>query len=106
MRIARVFFDTHMGKNFAGLRKILREAGMNPDTVTSPVVFINTQHTKFKLLSQGYLAYYDNGTRKFPLTALQYLPQAFGGTDLDLKRAMSVAMYKDLTKKLKLADTN
>lgn len=102
MRIVRVFFDVNMGQAFRGLSAIMRQAGMNPQTYAGHVIFINRRRSKFKLLTQGYLCYYDNGDKRIPLQALQYLPKAFGGAELDLGRAMSVAIRKSLEKELKL----
>lgn len=102
MRIVRIFFDVNMGYGFLGLAQIMRDAGMKPDAVTGHVVFINRARTKFKLFVQGYLVYYNNGNKRIPLQALQYLPQAFGGAKIDINEAMSAALLKSLKKELRI----
>ena len=90
MQIARVFFDVHMGKNFKGLISICHKSGMKPEAETkSYVVFVNHNHTKFKLMiGRDYLVYHDNGNRRFPLDAIKYLPNAFSGGQFQFSRAL------------------
>lgn len=101
--IARVFFDCDLRCAFDGLHSLMRKSGMKPELTTDFVIFFNRSRTKFKLISGSYLAYYSNGDRKIPLTAIQYLPAAFGGDEMNLERAMTKAMRKDIAKKLNVS---
>lgn len=74
---------------------------MDPQTVVNGhVIFLNRAHTKMKVLTGVYLTYYNNGHRKIPLTAIQYLPTVFGGREIDLKTAMTAATRKALEKQM------
>lgn len=98
MQIARVFFDVNMGRNFKGLLEIARKAGIKPaQERESFIVFINRAGTKFKvLMGNSYLVYHDNGNRRFPLEALQYLPSAFKGTSFDFTTAVAKSLAKKM----------
>lgn len=99
MRIARVFFDIHMGQAFNGLLSICRESGYRPEEFKeSFVVFINKNRTKFKLLvGNQYLVYHDNQNRAFPLEAIQYIPQAFKGKKFEFDNAIERAIREKVT---------
>ena len=99
MRIARVFFDTHMGKNFRGLKKVCAENGLkNEDIQNSYLVFINSKHTKFKvLLGNKYLVYHDNGNKPVPLDAIRFLPRAFEGEQFVFDKAVKALLQEKLS---------
>ena len=102
MRVTRVFLDTDMRMSFDGLRKLAEEnsAGLNCD---STIMFMNRARTMFKVLrANKYLVAYSNGQRKIPLEAITELPQAFGGTELE----MNEAIRKSIMKKLRLDVSN
>jgi hypothetical protein len=94
MRIARVYFDVHMGQAFAGLMSICHKSGFKPEEkADSYVVFINKKRTKFKLLvGNQYLIYHDNKDKQFPLEAIQHLPQAFTGKQFEFATAVDKAI--------------
>ena len=79
-----------MGKNFKGLLSIAHKAGVKPEAMKeSYLVFVNTKHTKFKMLvGNQYLVYHDNGTRRFPLEAIQHLPHAFAGDKFEFSKSV------------------
>jgi len=88
MQIARVFLDVHMGKNFTGLLDILRKEKVN-NQLNQYVVFINSKHTKFKVLvGDKYLVYHDNKDKRFPIDAIKYLPLAFEGKEFKFSKAV------------------
>jgi len=98
MKIARIYFDQDMRNGFDGFKSVLRKDRIEPSASTDMFIFINRAQTKFKILNNSYLVYFSNGNRKIPLTAFQYLPVSFGGTELDLKASMQKAIYKDFIK--------
>lgn len=100
MQIARVFFDVNMQKNFDGLLKVCHKEGFKPEAQKeSYVVFINKAKTRFKLLvNNTYLIYHDNGTRRFPLDAIQYLPQAFKGETFDFSKSIEKTLLDKMRK--------
>lgn len=102
MRITRVVFDSDMRQGFKGLRQLCREQKLAHTHENSRIVFINRAQTAFKLLAgDAYLVYYKTeGSRKIPLTALQYLPQYFGGSQLE----MDNAIRKHLMRKMKFKE--
>ncbi len=102
MNIARVFFDVDMRCNFDGLKSLLKKNDMEPEKIKGHVIFMNRANTKFKLLAGEYLVYYSNGNRRIPLSAIQYLPTSFDGRELNLDKAMSRAIFKDLSKRLRI----
>lgn len=99
MRIARVFLDTHMGKNFKGLMDICRKAGFYPSENNEDyTVFINSKHTKFKLLvGSKYLIYFDNKDKRFPIDAIKYMPMAFSGKEFDFSKAIEKQIRDNFT---------
>lgn len=100
MRIARVFFDVHMAKNFNGLLSICHKAGIKPEAEgESYIVFVNGAHTKFKLLvGNQYIVYHDNRTRRFPLDAIRYLPDAFNGKSFVFEKAIEKSLQEKLNR--------
>lgn len=97
MQIAQVFFDTHMGKNFAGLTEILKKAKVNPQN--SYIVFLNKRKTKFKLLfSDKYLVYHDNKDQPIDLNSIRHLPKAFEGERFVFSRAVEAAIHEKFNK--------
>jgi hypothetical protein len=96
MRITRVFLDVHMGLAFQGLSEIAKRA-KTPNDQDSTIIFINKKQTAFKMLrSKGYLVYYNNGNRKIPLEAIQYLPRYFGGTEAEMVGAIRLVLTRKL----------
>lgn len=100
MNIARVFFEVDMRCNFNGLLKICHKAGIKPsEKGQSFIVFINSSHSKFKLLiNNTYLVYHDNGKRKFPLDAIKFLPGCFSGNEFRFDRALEKSLLEKMDK--------
>lgn len=98
MRIARVFLDQDMRNGFHGLHLILAKAKINPRNLAPEnyYVFMNRANTKFKLITGAYLVYYNNGSRRIPLEAIQYLPKNFGGTEAQMNEAIRTTLKKRL----------
>lgn len=98
MRVARVFFDVHMGQNFRGLMSIAHKAGLKPEAdAESFLVFINHAGTKFKLLiGNKYLVYHDNGSRRIELKAIKHLPRALSGKTFEFSRAVEASVLESL----------
>lgn len=98
MRIARVFLDTDLRQGFQGLHLLLLKSKINPNNLdpNNYYVFMNRQNTKFKLISGKYLVYYNNGNRRIPLEAIQYLPKNFGGTETQMNEAIKKTLEKRL----------
>lgn len=98
MRITRVFIDVYMGYGFQGLSEIAKEAKTNigPE---SCVVFINRKTTAFKMMVDGiYLTYFKNGEKKIPIDAIRFLPEKFGGTQMEFDRAVKKSLETKLGK--------
>jgi hypothetical protein len=96
MRLTRVFLDISMAKGFEGLREVAKEAKakLGPD---STVLFMNRRGTSFKIvINDTYIVYYKNGNRKIPLDSLRYLPNTFGGTELELQGAIRKSLMTKL----------
>lgn len=94
MKLTRVFLETDMRMSFDGLRKLAAEnkAGLDAD---STIMFMNRKGTKFKVLrANKYLVYYSNGTQRIPLEALSELPEAFGGSALEMREAIRKSLAK------------
>lgn len=102
MKIARIFFDSDMRQGFQGMHGVLQKAKVDHRNLDPAdfYIFMNHARTKFKLLSGQYLVYFNNGNRRIPLEAIQYLPSNFGGSQLDLERAMTNALRTSLLKQL------
>lgn len=100
MRIARVFFDVHMGQNFKGLLSLCHKAQIRPEAMgESFIVFLNKKKTKFKLLvGHNYLVYHDNKNNQVPLDAIRYLPSAFSGNEFSFDKAIKESLVKKLNK--------
>lgn len=94
MRITRVILDSDMRCSFDGLRKIAEDcsAGLNND---STIMFMNRKTTMFKVLrGNKYLVTYSNGHKRIPLEAISELPEAFGGTALEMNEAIKKSLLK------------
>lgn len=98
MEIARVYFDVSMSMSFHGLQEIMRKSKVNPAVVPPGkfTVFINKAQTAFKVLvGTHHIIYHNNGTRRFPLEAIQNFPEFFDARKLDF----NAAVKKTVTKK-------
>ena len=98
MRINRVFFNVYMGYGFQGLTAIAKDAktDIGPGTV---VFYLNRAATAFKVLVNGqYLTYYRNGANKIPLEAISLLPEGFGGSKLEMDKAIRAVIEKNIAK--------
>lgn len=98
MRLARIFLEQDMRMGFQGLHDVLIKTkidpkNLNPDNL---YVFMNRKCTKFKLISGHYLVYFNNGNRRIPLEAIQYLPKNFGGTQTQMNEAIRKSLEKRL----------
>lgn len=102
MRIARIFFDSDLRCGFEGLTEHARKENSPLKNLNGYAIFINRARTAFKLIAREYLVYYRNGRRIIPLTALQFLPERFGAGELNIDKAMSRAILKDLKVKLNI----
>lgn len=104
MVIARVYFDQDMRCAFQGFKSTLRKDGVSPDIQDREkcFIFMNRACTKFKLMVGGYLVYYNNGSRKIPLDAIQYLPTFFDGKKMNLDQGVTKAVIKSVRQKLGL----
>ncbi len=92
MKITRVFFGVDMRQNFDGLHKVAAQA-KTPILSHSVLVFINTKRTMFKMLSgDKYLVYYKAKTGRMPIEALRYLPQGFGGSEMEMTGAIKQSL--------------
>lgn len=97
MRLTRIFFDTDLRCSFEGLRKTAKSA--RTELKGNTVMFMNRAMTAFKVVTDDkYIVYFNNRHRRIPIDALKYLPQAFGGTELEMKQAIE----KSLRVKLRL----
>lgn len=79
-----------MALSFSGLTKLMLKAKMKPDAMPekSFVVFINRKQTAFKVFINGsLLVYHNNGSRRFPLEAIQEFPRFFNGKTIDFAAA-------------------
>jgi len=98
MKIARVFLDQDMRMGFQGLHQILRDIKVNPENLDPDnyYIFMNRAATKFKLITGKYMVYFNNGHRRIPLDAIQYLPRNFGGKETDMNEAIRKSLVKKL----------
>lgn len=101
MKIARIFQETDMRMNFQGLHRLLTKASVDPRNLNPDhyYIFMNRACTKFKLISGAYLVYFNNGNRRIPLEAIQYLPKNFGGTEAQMNEAIRKSLEKRLGRK-------
>lgn len=98
MRIARVFLNSDMRMGFQGLHDLMQKHSVNTRNLdpSALYVFMNKACTKFKLISGQYLVYFNNGNRRIPLEAIQYLPKNFGGTETQMNEAIRKSLKKRL----------
>jgi len=98
MKIARVFQESDMRQGFQGLHRQLRKVSVDPSNLDPDhyYIFMNRACTKFKLISGPYLVYFNNGSRRIPLDAIQYLPKNFGGTETQMNEAIRKSLIKRL----------
>lgn len=88
-----------MRQNFDGLNKVMAK-----DKISSPksVLFINRKMNAFKMLQDQFLVFYKSAKGRIPLDALRYLPQSFGGSEME----MNEAIRKSLESKLGVKSEN
>jgi hypothetical protein len=99
MKIARIFMDVDMRCNFEGMREVLKSAKIDLDTIKSDyvVILMNRRKTAFKMLvDNAYIVYYKNGNRRIPLEAIQYIPQRFGGSEMEFNKAVEKSLRVSL----------
>jgi hypothetical protein len=99
MKIARIFMDVDMRCNFEGMREVLKSAKIDLDTIKSDyvVILMNRRKTAFKMLvDNAYIVYYKNGNRRIPLEAIQYIPQRFGGSEMEFNKAVEKSLKVSL----------
>lgn len=97
MKIARIVFDIDMRCNFEGLREYLKKE-VELETLSKDYVVIcfNRRKTCFKMLiDNNYIVYYKHKTR-IPLEAIQFLPQRFGGSEMEFNRAVETSLRQKL----------
>jgi len=99
MKIARIFLESDLRQGFQGLHKVLSKVSVNPQNLNPEnyYVFMNRACTKFKLISGPYLVYFNNGNRRIPLEAIQYLPKNFGGTETQMNEAIKKTLVRRLS---------
>ncbi len=106
MRLTRVFLDINMGRAFDGLRAIAKEQKhkLGPD---STVLFLNRKRNAFKVVvNDTYIVYY-RSAKRINLNALAYLPQTFGGSELEMRAGIREALEKELSPEInRLATTS
>lgn len=99
MKIARIFFDVDMRCNFEGMREVIKDAKVDLKTIASDyvVILMNRKKTAFKMLvDNAYIIYYKNGNRRIPLEAIQYIPQRFGGSEMEFNKAVEKSLRVSL----------
>lgn len=99
MEIKRIYLDTDMRMGHVGLREKLRKDKINPDLLadTSFILFLNKTATRFKLFfGQRYVIYYNNGSRRIPLEAIQYLPEFFRNGKVEVNRMIEKSIRTKL----------
>jgi hypothetical protein len=98
MEIARVYFDVDMRLSFQGLKGVMKKDKFDIDTKPMAyrfVLFINRKQTAFKMLVGGqHLVYHNNGSRPFPLEAVQHFPEFFNGRAVNFSGAVRKAILK------------
>lgn len=103
MKIARIVLDFDMRCNFDGAREALKANKIDLDTISSDyvVILMNRANTAFKILiDNAYLVYFKNNGRRIPLEAIQYLPQRFGGSEMEYNRAVRKTLEDRMAHKL------
>jgi hypothetical protein len=97
MRVTRVFLDVDMRQSFPGLARVMAKASAG--TPVDSVLFINRRMTAFKVMTDGlFITYYNNGNRRIPLDAIKFLPQSFGGTEIEMNQAIEKSLRSKLVK--------
>lgn len=101
MKIARIFLEQDMRRGFQGLHMELAKHKVNPNNLDPEnyYIFMNRANTKFKLISGHYLVYFNNGNRRIPLEAIQFLPKNFGGTETQMNEAIRKSLEKRLARR-------
>lgn len=107
MRILHIFWDVNFINQHDGLTKIMIKAGVRRDKFGpgDMVCFINRAHNRIKIMSfldndpdrLGVLAYYRSKT-VIDEQAIQYIPQAFDGSNIDYSAALRTTLEKRLPK--------
>jgi hypothetical protein len=100
MKIARIFLESDLRQGFQGLHRVLTKVKVNPQNLNPEnyYVFMNRACTKFKLISGHYLVYFNNGNRRIPLEAIQFLPKNFGGSETEMNEAIRKVLTRQLGK--------
>jgi len=98
MKIARIFLESDLRQGFQGLHSVLSKHKINPKNLNPEhyYIFMNRACSKFKMLSGSYLVYFNNGNRRIPLNAIQYLPKNFGGTETQMNEAIRKTLVERL----------
>jgi hypothetical protein len=102
MRITRVYFDIDMRQSFEGLREVAKstKAEIGNTALNTTIVFINTKRTMFKVLQNNTLiVFYKSPSGRIPIDVLVYLPQNFGGSDMEMNDAIRKSLYAKLQDK-------
>lgn len=104
MKITRVYLDVDMRQNFDGLRKVMSKdkPSIGNSALSTTTLFINRKRTSFKMLADQFLVFYKSNKGRIPLDALKYLPQSFGGSEME----MNDAIRKSLEQKLGITKEN
>lgn len=103
MKIARIVLDFDMRCNFEGIRETLKKQKIDLDTISDDfvVILMNKANTAFKILvDNSYIVYFKNNGRKIPLEAIQYLPEKFGGSEMQYNNAVRKTLQDRMARKL------
>lgn len=100
MKIARIFLESDLRQGFQGLHTVLARHEIDPKNLNPDhyYIFMNRACSKFKMISGSYLVYYNNGNRRIPLDAIQYLPRNFGGSETQMNEAIKRTLTRQLNK--------
>lgn len=106
-RIVAAIANVHMGLGHEGLALIAKKFNINFKKLQDGelVLFINRNKDKLKVMGPqqqvlGYIRMPDG--RKFPLDAIQWLPQTFSGSgEINLEAAIEKSIQESMDKKSK-----
>ncbi len=104
--IVRVFKDTDMRNQHAGLRMVAAKANVNLDALDQHehVVFLNSKKNRIKAFSfNGVISYLYSEKEPLDLNALVGIVQTFSpGAKANVNEAVKKALSKKLNKKLQI----
>lgn len=93
-----MYLDIDMRQNFDGLNMVMasEKVAIGNSSPTKVILFINRKMTSFKMISGDFLVFYKSKNGRIPLDALKYLPQSFGGSEMEMNSAIRQSLLEKI----------